>query len=223
MPLASLYLFLLGLAGGLAVLTITSYRRVSPTWLKWLLVASGALVIGRYVTMALFTSEEAPQRFWALRHCWYGTSLGLTLPSVFAVDQLIRHPAMTPKQLLIRFSPFLVAYLAVILFAEVQAVSDRVMGWTLRLTIPWRVFGAAVQAVFVLGFIGMAVLLARKIPVRPIRLALGGLAAAQAYLGLDGLVLALGGWYFRPFLFSEMITLLALWHAYETAWSLQQQ
>jgi len=214
---AHLYLFLLGFASGLAILAISSYRRVSPRWLKWLLVASGLFVIGRYVTMALFTSEEAPQRFWALRHCWYGTSLGLTLPSVFAVDQLIRHPAMTPKKLLIRFAPFLIAYLAVIFFADAQAVPDRVVGWSLKLTPPWRAAVIVVQSVFVLGFVGISLMLMAKLPSWPIRRALLGLVAGHVYLTLDGLIQAFGGWYFRPNLYSEMVTLLALWHAYETA------
>jgi hypothetical protein len=219
---AHAYLFLLGLAAGLAILTTTSYRRISPAWLKWLLVASGLLVMSRYVTMALFTSEEAPQRFWALRHCWHGTAIGLTLPSVFAVDQLIRHPAMTPKKLLIRFAPFLAASLAILLVADLQAVPDRVVGWSLKLTPPWRAALIAVQGAFVLGFVGVSLLLMAKLPSWPIRRALLGLVLGHGSLALDGLLQAAGHWYFRPNLYSEMVTLLALWHAYETAASLQQ-
>ena len=138
MTLPHLYLFLLGLASGLAVLTITTYRRVSPSWLQWLLIISGLLVIGRYLTMACFTEIDAPQRFWPMRHLWWGTTIGLTLPSVFAVDQLVRHPAMTPQKLFLRYSPFLAAYLLVICFAQVEAVPDRVVGWTMNLTPAWR-------------------------------------------------------------------------------------
>ncbi len=76
LSLPGLYLFLLGLAMGISLLTITSYRHVSPRWLKWLLIASGLFVISRYVTMALFTSPQAAQSVWPLRHCWYATSVG---------------------------------------------------------------------------------------------------------------------------------------------------
>ena len=76
LSLPGLYLFLLGLDMGISLLTITSYRHVSPRWLKWLLIASGLFVISRYVTMALFTSPQAAQSFWPLRHCWYATSVG---------------------------------------------------------------------------------------------------------------------------------------------------
>ena len=218
----SAYLFLLGLASGITLLALTAYRRVSPPWLKWLLIASGVFVMSRYVTMALFTSDEAPQRFWALRHCWFATSIGLTLPSVFAIDQLLRHPALSPKKLLCWFAPFLAAYSAVILFGAFSPVPDRVGGWIPRLSSGWQAFVAIVHGTFVIGFLGICGMLMRKIPSRPIRASLLGLAVGQAYLAVDGLLLASGRWYFRPFLYSEMLTLLAIWHAYETSTALQQ-
>jgi len=223
MPSAvGVYLFLLGLACGIALLTTTSYRHVSPPWLRWLLLASGVFVMSRYVTMALFATAEAPRSFLALRPCWFATSVGLTLPSVFALDQLVRHPAMTSKKLLVWFSPFLVVYGLILLFANVTMEPDRVAGWMPRLAAEWRLLLSLTQGAFVIGFIGMSLMLMRKIPSTPIRLALLGLAAGQAYLGLDGLLLALGRWYVRPFLYSEILTLLALWHAYETSARLQQ-
>ena len=218
---AGISLFLLGLTCGIALLTTTSYRRVTPLWLRWLLMASGLFVMSRYVTMALFTAEEAPRYFLVLRPCWFATSVGLTLPSVFALDQLVRHPAMTPKKLLARFSPFLVAYGIVLLIANVVLVPDRFVGWAMHLGPGWQLLLSLTQGAFVLGFIGISVLLMRKVPSTPIRVAIGGLMAGHAYLGFDGLLLALGQWYFRPFLYSEMLMLLALWHAYETSAKLQ--
>ena len=220
-PAVGAHLFLLGLACGIALLTATSYRRVSPPWLRWLLLASGLFVMSRYVTMALFTANDAPRYFSALRPCWFATSVGLTLPSIFAIDQLVRHPAMTPKKLLVWFSPFLAVYGLLLLFADVTMEPDRVAGWMPRLTSGWRLLLSVTQGAFVLGFIGISLMLMRKIPSTPIRLALLGLAAAHAYLGVDGLLLALGRWYVRPFLYSEILTLLALWHAYETSARLQ--
>lgn len=216
-PEGALYLFLLGLASGVALLTISAYRRVSPGWLKWLLVACGALVISRYATMALFASAETPEQVWGFRHCWFASYLGLTLPSVFAIDQLLRHPAMTPKKLLAWFSPFLLAYGALILAADASPVADPVMGWMPKLSPGWRLFASSVQGVYILGFVGISVMLIRKVPVPSIRIALLGLILAHLALGLDGLLLSLGAWYFRPFLYSEMLTLFALWYAYQTA------
>lgn len=221
-PLAGAYLFLLGLASGITVLAITSYRLASPAWLRRLLIVTGFLVIGRYVTMALFTQADAPERFWALRRLWFATSYGLTLPSVVAVDQLIRHPAMTPKKLLTWFAPFLVAYLAVSLFGAFRPSPDPVAGWQPELLPAWAGVVSIVQTLFVLAFVGGCALFIRKIPVRPIQSALAILAAAHVALAIDGVVLAMGGWYFRPFLFSEMLMLLALWHAFTTAAKLQQ-
>ena len=220
-PAAAAYLFLLGLAAGVSLLTLTAYRHVSPAWWRWLLFAAGLFVMTRYVTMALFTTPEAPQRFGALRPCWYATSLGLPLASVVALDQLIRHPAMTPKRLLTWFSPFLAAYGAVIVFGQAVIVpDDRVIGWTLHLEPAWRAALSLTHTIFILGFIGLCVLTSLKLPSRPIRTALALLVLGQAFLGFDGLTLALGQWYFRPYLFSELVMLLALWHAYETSGSL---
>jgi hypothetical protein len=218
---AAPYLFVLGLACGLALLALTAYARVSPRWVRWLLMAAGGLVAGRYVAMACFAMAETPERVWALRRLWFGSAVGLTLPGVFAVDALIRHPAMTPKKLLLRFSPFLAAYAALILCGHSTPVVDPVAGWSVSLTPAWRVFASAVQALFVVGFVGLCLLLIRKIPVPPIQTALLALAAAYGYLGLDGVILAAGGWYVRPFLYSEMAALLALWHAFQTAARLQ--
>lgn len=211
------YVYLLGLASGITLLAVTSYRHVSPRWLRWLLFATGLFVITRYISMALFTHPEAPERFWAFRHCWYATSVGLALPSVVAMDQLIKHPAMTPRKLLQWFSPFLLAYAAIILFGRFQPVPDPLGGWFPQLVGAWRWSAITVQTVFVVGFIALAVLFIRKIPSRHIRVALAGLVLAHLYLGFDGVLLALGHWYVRPFLYSEMLTLLALWHAFETS------
>ena len=218
MPLlAGRYLFLLGLASGVALLTMTAYRRVSPAWVKWLLTVSGIFVISRYVAMALFATTTSPEHVWAWRRCWFATSVGLTLPSVFAIDQLLRHPAMTPKKLLGWFSPFLLAYGVLILFANATPAVDQLIGWAPRLTPGWRLFTSVVQSVFVVVFIGISALLMWNVPSRSIRTALLGLILGHLALGLDGLLLALGVWYFRPFLYSEMLTLFAIWHAYETS------
>ena len=68
-----------------------------------------------------------------------------------------------------------------------------------------------------LGFVGLCLLVIRKFPSRAVRLAVLGLVVAHLYLAADGVLLALGRSYFRPYLYSEMVALLALWHAYERA------
>jgi len=216
-PLAAWYLFCLGMAVGATGLAITAYLSVSPRWLRWLLVLSGLFVVSRYLTMLLLASSTDPTRWWALRRCWLATSVGLTFPSLVAVDQLVRHPAMSPKKLVKRFAPFLVIYLGVFLFGEYRLVPDELIGMRVTLGGFWRGVLLATQSVFVLGFVGLGGLLVKKLPVRRIRVALLGLLAAQLYLGCDGLVLGLGGWYFRPFLFSELLTLVAIWFALNTA------
>ena len=221
MPPGAIHLFLLGLAAGVALLTVTSYRRVSPAWLRWLLTLSGLFVASRYLAMALFAATDSPQRVWGFRHCWFATSLGFPLAGAFAVDQLIRHPAMTPAKLLRWLAPFLAIYAAVILVAPMTASPDRIAGWTLHLTTGWQRLLGATHLVFTTLFLAIALMLMRKIPSKPIRIALAGLSVGFVLLALDGVLSALHVWYFRPYLFSELFMLLALWHAFETASSLQ--
>lgn len=220
-PSVSLYLFTLGLAGGMVLLVLTAARRLSPPWLRWSLIGLGLFMVSRYVTLALFTVPDAPARFWALRRCWFATSLGLPWAGVVAVDQLLRHPAMTPKKLLAWFSPFLAAYGAVILLGDGTAARDPLGGWTFHLASGWRMWLTATHGLFVCGFLAIALRLMIKIPSRHIRTALAGLALGYLALSADGLRLARGGWSLRPYLYSELFMLLALWYAFETATELQ--
>ena len=188
------YLFLLGLACGLAILPLTAYARLTPRRVRWLLLAAGALVVGRYVALAGFALADEPSRVWGLRYLWFGSAVGLTLPAVFAVDALIRHPAMTPKKLLWRFSPFLAAYAALIVAGPSHPIANQI--------------APIIQGLFVIGFVGLCLLLARNLPVPAIRTALWILAAAYVYLGVDGVG-------------AEMAASLALWFAFQTAARLQ--
>ena len=211
------YLFWLGLAAGASGLAMSAYRFVSPRWLKWLLWASGLLVTSRYLAMATFATSAQPPMGWLLQRVWFASVIGLTFPGVVALDQLVRHPAMTPKKLLVRFSPFLLAYALVLLLGRIEWESHPLIGLHPRL-VGWAVGAlACAHAAFILGMLGLGFLLAKKLPSTPIRLALAGLMAAYAYLGADGVVLAVGRWYSWPFLYSEILALVALWLAFDTA------
>ena len=186
--------FWLGLAIGLTGLALSAYRLISPKWLLWLLVASGGLAIARYLAMAMFSTSGEP----ALQRLWFGSTIGLTFPGLVAVDQLVRHPAMTPQKLLKAYAPFFtfsllaLALKSMAVLALTQLAYAGLMGW-------------------------LALLLSKKVPSRHIQVALWGLVAAFLYIALDGVLLALGVWYRWPFLYSELLTLLAVWWAFETA------
>lgn len=216
-PIVGWYLFWLGVAVGVTALAMTAYLAISPRWLRWLLLASGAFVASRYVTMALFATSPEPHALWALRRCWVATSVGLTFPAIVALDQLVRHPAMSPKKLLRWFSPFLACYALVLGFGRFELTADPLVGTSPRLVGGWLWVLAVVQGLFVIGVLALGALLIQKLTSRRIRIALFGLMGAYGYLGLDGLFLALDRWYFRPFLFSEILALIAIWFALETA------
>ena len=185
-------LFFLGLASGLAILTLTAYRRLSPRWLRWLLNVTGLLMLGRYLLVAFLMGDE-------LSPAWFANGIGLTLPGVFAVDQLVRHPAMTPKKLLRWYAPFLIA-------SVVSLVSPM-----------WRWASPALLGVFVLAFLWICGQLWRKLPESRIRRALLGLCVAYLAVALTSLLLAFGHWHLRGLLWSEMFALLAVWYAFETS------
>ena len=164
---AGAHLFSLGPAAGLSLLTLTSYRRVSPAWLKRVLLAGALCLFGRYAVLAMFAAAASPESLRILRVTgWFITLLALILPSIFAVDQLLRHPAMTPKKLLIRCLPF---------FAAASTAAP----------FPW--WCRILHAAFALAFVALCIALIRKIPSRPFQLALLVLAAGQSALAFGGL------------------------------------
>lgn len=220
MSLNGNYLFLLGLACGVTFLPVSAYLRVSPQRVRWLLVMSGILIVTRYVALANAAMDRSASLESAARF-WFGSMAGFTLPSVFAVDALIRHPAMTPKKLLRGFSPFLAAYAALFFLAQGAEVT-RPDGTAFALNPFWRMVAVAVQAVFALGFVGLCLLLIQKIPVPSVRGALFLLVIVHAYLGVVSALIAIRGWeLLSPFVLPEMFTLVAIWYAFQTAARLQ--
>jgi hypothetical protein len=174
--------FLFGLTSGLVILLLTAYRRLSPRWLKWLLIVMALLLLSGYVTLAYVAVDESWLRWWR-----FIRSVGLTLPGLFAVDQLIRHPAVTPKKVLRWYSPWFMAY----------GIASFTPWW--RWTVP------AVTTFFSLMLLWISGMVIRKLPDRRIRLALISLSLAYLAMGLSGLLLA------------DMLLLLALWSAFDTS------
>ena len=215
--LPAAYLYRIGVASGLAVMALTAYRRVTPVWLRRLLQACGVFVVTRYMAMALFTDPQAPEKFWGWRYCWFATSIGLALPSVFAVDQLLRLPTISPSKLLRWVAPLLAVIAVVMVFGRYLPQADPVAGWTLQLSPGWRLLLSSAQAIFTAAFVAVCIISIIKIPIPHTRPALIGLVLGHMFLAVDGLVLSFGGQHVRPFLYSEMLTLLALWYAYEVA------
>lgn len=200
--------FLLGLTSGLAVLTLTAYRRVSPTWLKGLLIAVGGLIISSYFIQAADISlHERIDRLLMGLHV-----IGLTLPCVFAIDQLIRHPAITPKKLLQWYSPFALLCLMVgfvvsnpdNLFA---AINSSVTVWL------WLM---VLHGLFIIGLVTVCVLLFRKIPSPSIRTALSGVTLGQIAVALTAFAALwrLPDW---SLFIAESIAWVTLWYAYDTS------
>ena len=212
-------LFLLGLSAGVSLLPITVYRRVSPRWLAWALIVSGLLVMSRYFALAFLVqspTHHIPSWAGAAR-CWFSSLLGWVLPGACAVDQLLRHPAMTPSRLVRWVAPILLLHGVLLALAQSSPL--------------WSTLMAVAHIASVIGFIGVCVLCWITVPVRSIRIALGVLMLAAAALvvrpccvdgwlttvGFDGRLPIFVGWSAQLMLFSDLLASLALWYAYETA------
>lgn len=211
-------LFLLGVACGLTVLPITTYRRVSPLWLRWLLIGAGLLVITQYIARALLLTPEGLQKFWDFRYFLFSTTVGLSLPTVFAIDGLIRHPAITPQKLLKWTLPWLLIEGTILIIgAGVTKIQILSPDSTLHFHPLWQWALAIGQGLFSLTGILFCGLLIQKISSSPIRCALLGLALGHTGFGLAHILLAAQIGSVNSLVFCELFLLLALWHAYETA------
>jgi hypothetical protein len=193
----SVTIFCVGFACGIALLAITAYRHVSPVWLRVLLMATGLLMMGRYAVLAEFAGALSGRQWFLWWSCGY---IAMAFAAVFAVDQLLRHPAMTPRKLMLGFLPFLLAYMGFILLDHDLLVK-------------------VAQGFFSVLFVGGCGFFIRKIPVLPIRIALGLLALAFGLLGMSALMPGGMGWSFEV---PEIFTLFCLWYAFETALALQR-
>ncbi len=211
------YLFCLGLATGLAVLAMSAYIAVTPRWLRALLFGCGLLMVARYLTMALLALLIMPPHPSLLHRLWFGSAIGLTFPTLVALDQLVRHPAITPRTLLRWYAPFFGVVLLAVLFGHIELLTDPLVGIRPKLMGIGRWVFMLAEAGFALGVLSVCGLLWRRLASLPIRMALAGLALAYLALATDGLLVAGGWWYVRPFLFSEMLTLAALWAAFQLA------
>ncbi|MBI4355611.1 MAG: hypothetical protein HY597_04085 [Candidatus Omnitrophica bacterium] len=214
------YLFFLGLAAGCVVVTLTRYEQVSPRWLRGVLMGLGGLLLARCALMAGLALSDDPQPWWVWHRLWFVTAMGLTLPAVLVIDQLLRHPALSPKKILRWCSPVLAACLIIVLCGRTQRHGDPLIGWVPQLTGFWRVGWAVGQTLFVLGFTTICVLVMRLMRSRSVRAALLALLLAFLPVGVQGLLVLLG----RPWPpsailnpFVEIGILCALGHAYDVA------
>lgn len=222
MELRELYCFLLGLSAGVALLATTSYRRVSPTWLKWSLLASGTLLMAHYLTLALFTSPTPPQHLWALRFLWHLMPITLLFPAVMAIDQVLRHPAMSPTTLLKWLAPFLVADILMIVLAQSTVIPHPITSWMLSMDRGFVILSTLLHEAILVTVISVCLLVIRKPLPHLMRQALGVLALGCTVLGLALTLVAARAWDRIPLLISELLMLLALWHAYEAGAELQR-
>jgi hypothetical protein len=192
------------LASGLCGIVLLEYFRLSPRWFRWVLMLAGMGVAGRYALQAVqIILQTSPAPAGRLMAVW--AAIGLTLPCAAALDQLVRHPAMTPKKLLQAYAPFAMVLAPVVAFSGPgMAASDRLML-------------AFMQGLFAMAVVWVSARLIRKIPGARIRLALMGLSATQLVLAGRRLAEIMPPSDLRLELVTDGLALAAIWWALTTA------
>ena len=190
-------IFCLRLSTGASALLFSEYLALSPRWFRGVIAAAGLGVLLRYWLLVWTAITPVPLTAWMIDGIDLWAAIGLTLPCAAALDQLVRHPAMTPKKLLRAYAPIAVAWMPAVVLGPLAS--------------------AVVQSAFALLIVWVGARLIRKLPVRKIRLSVAGLALAQ--LLLAGQRLAGSGVMLdiRVLLVSEGVVLGSIWASLRAA------
>lgn len=199
--------FLAGLGCGFTLLVASALRPVSPRWLRVLLLCL-MLVQAAWYLLSLLASP-AVWLPWS-EPLWLLTATGLLVSSVFAIDQLLRHPAMSPRRLLRWCSPLLIVAIVAAPLLRYPPL------------IPFLGRALLYLGVYMLGSLGFSIwmlVLFPKIPSRVMRGAVCLLAAAHAMRAGEILY---GLWRvgIPAIVHADLFLLMSLWYAYDLAYRL---
>lgn len=212
--------FLLGLSTGVSALWFSEYLLLSPGWFRWVLVVSGIGVMSRYLLLFLTMISWVPWPGGVIRLIEVWAAIGLTLPCAVALDQLVRHPAMTPKKLLLRYAPMAAAFAPLLILGHASRWPDPVLGAIVGLSGSDAKALAILHGAFALITVWIVALLIRKLPGLPLRRAFTALAATQVLLTAQRLAGSLTWLDVRLVLAAEAAVLAAIWAALKTSRSL---
>ena len=128
---------------------------------------------------------------------WLAGLIGLTWPVMAAVDQLVRHPAMTPKKLALWYAPFLVCSLVAIVGGMARAVGCLLAGFSAVLMV---VAGA----------------MWRRLPPGAVKSALAMLMVAAVACAAEGVARAIdpSG---LPWMWPEALVMTGVWRSFRAA------
>ena len=136
--------FLPGIACGMSLVLLTSFRTISTREIRWVLIACGLLLVSRYISLASTSPRYILGAEW-FRLLEIERTLGLWVPYAISLDQVLRHPAMTPKRVLRGCVVVSLIYL-------------------LASYLPVPLISIALETLLALGLVGFGLFLARKIP-----------------------------------------------------------
>ena len=209
-------MLVLGVALGLLALPLSVYVGVSQRWVRWSLVACGALMAMRYFVMASSLASGDVRSWWGLRSLWVIHLVALTWPAVVAADHLIRHPAVTPQVLARWYAPVAVSATGLILLGHAGVVVAGHADVPPVFAGGWVRAAGALLGGFSLVLLAVGGAIWRRLSPGPVRTALFALMAVYMLVGLEGVIQVV-----RPspipWLWPELLASLALWGAFQTA------
>ena len=170
----------------------------------------------RYRLMAAALGNGDLGLWWTIRSVWCVHLVALTWPAVVAADQLIRHPAVTPRALVRWYVPMAMAGLGVIVLGQIGLVPESGVGMRLALLGAWARAAGLLLGSFSIILIVVGGMVWRRLLPGPVKTSLSALLAAYALVGLEGVVQLVRPSP-APWLWPEMIAFLALWNAFQTA------
>lgn len=204
----ALLIYLTGIASGTVLLAMSAYRHASPVWLKWLLWITGLFLILRYTLTVLFLESGSLHFFQLQSYRWAVATACLCVPALFVIDQMLRHPAMSPEKFARIALPAILIQALCVLFGDQFAF----LGW-----VSFGVF-----QLFALALVVFCIRLWPQIPNTLLKRALSILIAALAFLAGESIMSLMGSTLSASGVLAEILMLAALWHTYETSFTLRQ-
>ena len=101
-PMAGFYM--LGLVTGTALFPVWTFGRVSPSWMRGLILGCQLVIAAHYCLLGQMPPAGPDDLQW-FRPVWLAQGAQVIVSAV-VLDQLIRHPAMSPRRLLLAAGPF---------------------------------------------------------------------------------------------------------------------
>ena len=173
----------------------------------------------RYITLLLFTFNFPVGILKFLAYFYYGSMIGLTIPSIVALWYTIPcfRKKINEKRLLLFLTPLFIFYFFMLYLQPLEIVIKTGIGYGLRLLFPWNLFVSIYYGFFVMIILLLCVSGFRWYKYKFPRSQYLLFFLSYLLLLVDGLTILFNRTNtFQPFIISEAFVLIALLYAFST-------